>query len=419
MTRGIKQSLVGLAAAAAVGICIMQASLAQTGGAGATPGDGELNAVIQQAADGPQGKVPEFTDLFPSSTSAASAPRPTPDERGRLLDAAAQLIQAVGNEQQTKQAVSRLETIVERLRQLETRDPIDPLATNRQRNADPPLLDPQRLEELRKLLLQLQNAQTQEARAAAAQKLQQLVQNVKVLLATRAEQEGLQQNPIAQPRPTTLLGRRGGPTATFPGGPNPFTAQIDNGQANVTFFRSGVPPTGGEPQWQQIASGFENEIRQASERMRNATDDSKKADAKQQLGNLLNQYFDQDTLRREQELASIEERVKNLRAQLAKRKEKKQEIIDLQMKVAENEADGLGFFSTQGPEQNVNFLYVNPATAAPMVAPGLAPRFAPEKVPVLAAPSGTAAPPRPGNIYFESPVPPPIGNAPTDDKRAP
>ena len=53
--------------------------------------------------------------------------------------------------------------------------------------------------------------------------------------------------------------------------------------------------------------------------------------------------------RREEELARVEERVKKLRALLTKRASKKQEIIDLQIKVLENEADGLGFFNNAQP----------------------------------------------------------------------
>lgn len=93
------------------------------------------------------------------------------------------------------------------------------------------------------------------------------------------------------------------------------------------------------------ASASNAEIRRAVEALRDAEDDDAKAAATVALIKLLNETFDQDMRRREQELAQVEERVKNLRSQLDLRREKRQEIIDLQIKVLENEAAGLGFFS--------------------------------------------------------------------------
>ena len=49
-------------------------------------------------------------------------------------------------------------------------------------------------------------------------------------------------------------------------------------------------------------------------------------------------------VRRGQELAQIEERLTKLRELLDRRRTKKQEILELQAKVALNEADGLGFY---------------------------------------------------------------------------
>ena len=49
-------------------------------------------------------------------------------------------------------------------------------------------------------------------------------------------------------------------------------------------------------------------------------------------------------VRREHELTQIEERLTKLRELLERRRKKKQEIIELQTKVALNEAEGLGFY---------------------------------------------------------------------------
>ena len=56
---------------------------------------------------------------------------------------------------------------------------------------------------------------------------------------------------------------------------------------------------------------------------------------------------------REKELAKIEERLTNLRELLERRRTKKQEILDLQAKVALNEAEGLGFYNTE-PQTKVS-----------------------------------------------------------------
>jgi len=86
-------------------------------------------------------------------------------------------------------------------------------------------------------------------------------------------------------------------------------------------------------------------IREAAAQVRDANDDSTRAAATADLTKLMDQYFEADIRVREQELADIESRLEKLRAQLDRRREKKQEIVDLQMKVALNEAEGLGFYS--------------------------------------------------------------------------
>jgi hypothetical protein len=54
-------------------------------------------------------------------------------------------------------------------------------------------------------------------------------------------------------------------------------------------------------------------------------------------------------------LEGIAARLQKLQAQLDRRREKKQEIIDLQVKLAVNEAEGLGFFSqSSGRGMNVD-----------------------------------------------------------------
>jgi hypothetical protein len=93
-------------------------------------------------------------------------------------------------------------------------------------------------------------------------------------------------------------------------------------------------------------------LRQAAATLRDAKDDAAKTAAQGQLTELLNKAFEDDMQRREQELAQVEQRTKDLRALMGRRREKKSEIVELQIKVLLNEADGLGFFNespTPGP----------------------------------------------------------------------
>jgi len=86
-------------------------------------------------------------------------------------------------------------------------------------------------------------------------------------------------------------------------------------------------------------------IRQAAAMLRDAKGDEEKAEAQDKLSKLLEEYFNEDLRHRYEELAKIEERTRKLREQLEHRRAKKEEIIELQMKVFSHQAEGLGFFN--------------------------------------------------------------------------
>jgi hypothetical protein len=94
-----------------------------------------------------------------------------------------------------------------------------------------------------------------------------------------------------------------------------------------------------------VGNSIDAKIRKAAEKLRDAKDEQTKTEAREKLAGLLGQYFDEDMTRREKELAKLKERLEKLTAQLERRRAKKQDIIDLQIQVAVNEADGLGFIS--------------------------------------------------------------------------
>ena len=74
--------------------------------------------------------------------------------------------------------------------------------------------------------------------------------------------------------------------------------------------------------------------------------DEQKSNAKQEIEALLNQYFDEDIKARQAKITEIEQRIAKLKAQLERRRAAKGELVQLQMKLIENEAAGLGFFGT-------------------------------------------------------------------------
>jgi hypothetical protein len=88
-------------------------------------------------------------------------------------------------------------------------------------------------------------------------------------------------------------------------------------------------------------------IRQAAEAVRDAEAPAAKTDAQAKLTDSLAKYFDDDMKRWEKELTEIEQRLAKLRELLDHRRNSKQEIIELQAKVALNEAEELGFYDDE------------------------------------------------------------------------
>jgi hypothetical protein len=103
------------------------------------------------------------------------------------------------------------------------------------------------------------------------------------------------------------------------------------------------------------ASSLRRDIESVAAKLHSAPNDEIKAEGRKVLKKLLDEYFDEDMKERAAELDKVEDRVKKLRAQLGKRGDKKEEILDLQFKVLENEADGLGFFSNPAPQGTLRY----------------------------------------------------------------
>jgi hypothetical protein len=117
--------------------------------------------------------------------------------------------------------------------------------------------------------------------------------------------------------------------------------------------------------WSSITSGREatkvtTAVRKAAEAVRDAKGDDAKSVAQKKLTDLLNKSYDENMAQRERELKQIEERFTKLRELLSRRRSKKREIIDLQIKVALNDADGLGFYDSERPAKSGGAIYYAP-----------------------------------------------------------
>ena len=127
-------------------------------------------------------------------------------------------------------------------------------------------------------------------------------------------------------------------------------------------------------------------IRAAAEAVRDAKGDDAKAAAQKKLTELLSKVYDDDMVQREKELTQIEERLAKLRELLSRRRTKKQEIIELQSKVALNEAEGLGFYDDDRPAKSGAsvFYYGGQLPTAAPLAPPAPPAIAPNPTPTPA-----------------------------------
>ncbi len=136
------------------------------------------------------------------------------------------------------------------------------------------------------------------------------------------------------------------------------------------------------------------QIQEAAEYYCDAKDGADKDKALKRLHDLASKYFEEDMEVRKKELADIEARLAKLRSQLDRRRAKKDEIVDLQMKVAINEAEGLGF--TSAPRGNFKF---DVRVAAPAIASADARAFYTVADPQSADPFGQP-------VRIEAPAPP-------------
>jgi hypothetical protein len=92
---------------------------------------------------------------------------------------------------------------------------------------------------------------------------------------------------------------------------------------------------------------LDESIRTAAEYIRDVEGHAAKSAAQQDLVHLLDKYFEIDMVQREKEIGSIQDRLTRLRELVDRRRAQKQEIIELQTKLALNEVERLGFYDSE------------------------------------------------------------------------
>jgi hypothetical protein len=151
--------------------------------------------------------------------------------------------------------------------------------------------------------------------------------------------------PQLTPPPSPVI--RGTPLATPPAGwPN-----------EAQFRTPGEPPVVYRP------TANQHRIDDAMKNLRGAKTDADKQAAKDTLKQLLAGVFDEDMQVRDKQATEIEVRVKKLRQQYQERLKVRDEIIELQIKLLENEAAGLGFNTGAAPAPPVPYYAVAPTTS--------------------------------------------------------
>lgn len=162
------------------------------------------------------------------------------------------------------------------------------------------------------------------------------------------------------------------------GEPNPQNESLEPGAPDpkaVLFYDTVVEVSVHSPSRQQ-------QMAKAIKALREAQSDEQKRVARDGLRKILSDIFTADMQAREKQAKEIETRLAKLRQQYQSRDKVKDDIIDLQLKVLEQDAAGLGFpNSTRGATDDSGRYTTFP--------PGVLP-------PPVAVPADPKAPPKPG-----------------------
>jgi len=147
---------------------------------------------------------------------------------------------------------------------------------------------------------------------------------------------------------------------TSPGSVLPGAQNVPAGGSNPGGHSGGFFSRNATPKVKTSAAKF----LEAVDAFKRAKDDETRKKTLAAVSVIVSQIFDEDLKRRESEVDDIRHRVSKLKALIEKRKESKDRIVELQLKIQLNEVEGLGFSVKQSARiRSVNPYYggvVNP-----------------------------------------------------------
>jgi hypothetical protein len=141
---------------------------------------------------------------------------------------------------------------------------------------------------------------------------------------------------------------------TSPGSVLPGTQNVPAGGNNPGGHSGGFFSRNATPKIKTSAAKF----LEAVDAFKRAKDDETRKKTLAAVSVIVSQIFDEDLKRRESEVNDIRQRVGKLKALIDKRKESKDRIVELQLKIQLNEVEGLGFSVKQSARnRSVNPYY--------------------------------------------------------------
>lgn len=116
-------------------------------------------------------------------------------------------------------------------------------------------------------------------------------------------------------------------------------------------------------------SAAKSRLDELRKKLTSAETQAERESVQSDLKQAMSAYFDEDMKRRQQELEDIRKRIDNMETHLARRISAKQDIVDLQVKMFTNEAEGLGFFEQTNSARAGQF----PTQSRPVPSPAALP----------------------------------------------
>ena len=114
---------------------------------------------------------------------------------------------------------------------------------------------------------------------------------------------------------------------------NPF----DSTSSGARIFSSG---SNFSARWNHST---DEDLNEAIARLKNAKDEDARDEAKDEIRQLLDKQYDKGLERYEEYLEELSEKIKELKSQIERRRDAKDELIDLRLQMLVHEADGLGW----------------------------------------------------------------------------